>query len=339
MACIFFKRPKVAWSTGLLWAVVVAMFLLEYMGALPHRAIYAPAIDALHRNVGFIFAVAAGCAVLWIALIWLTTLIIVRVRAAENEERELQTRYKRTLDELTESEKKRQLYRRSMTHELRSPIAAAQSIVRIMVQGAFGALTERQLDGATRVGKRLDQLMDLLQDLLTIERADRLEFQYQPVPLKPLLERTVENYRPQIEERRLAVELEVDAKAIALADPDDVKAVMSNLVSNAIKYNRENGRLRVAAWLLDGAVKIEVVDTGIGVPPRDQERLFTEFFRAPNAKERTAHGTGLGLAIVKQLVEKNHGSVTLLSEENVGTTITLTLPRATGEWLAIPSLG
>jgi signal transduction histidine kinase len=338
MACIFFKRPKVIRIVAFLWFILCVLFLTEYFGWLPHWPLFAPAVDGLYRDRGFIFGVLAGCAVLWAGLIWLTTMIIDRVRAAENEERELQVRYKRTMDELIESEKKRELYRRSMTHELRSPIAAAQSIIRIMGAGAFGPLGEKQQDGVRRVGVRLDQLMELLQDLLTIERAGRVEFQNQPVPLKAVVERTIEAYRPQIEERRLAVDLDLDPEAIALADPDDVKTVASNLISNAVKYNRDDGRLKVRASADDSRVRLAIADTGIGIPQKDRARLFTEFFRATNAKERTAHGTGLGLAIVRNMVRQNHGEVDVESVENVGTTITVTLPRATGEWLKIDSL-
>jgi signal transduction histidine kinase len=328
VACIFFKRNKVVWMSFAVWLVLLAMFLAEFFGWLPHQAIYSPDVERLHLNVGFLFAVLAGAAVLWTAIIWLTTLIIARVRAAENDERELQTKYRLTLEELQESEKKRQLYRRSMTHELRSPIAAAQSLIRIMLASAFGALNEKQQDGIRRVSTRLDQIMDLLQDLLTIERASRTEIKYEAVPLKPLLERLVNNYQPQIEERKLAVDLQLADDAVALVDADDAKAIFSNLISNAVKYNHDGGTLRVSAVAQDSAAVVAVADSGIGVPKKDQERLFAEFFRAANAKERTAHGTGLGLAIVRSLVHQNNGLIDLQSEENRGTTVTVMLPRA-----------
>ncbi len=330
MACIFFRRSIVVRTVVVLWLLLAALFAGEFFGVIPHQRLYGKLFDeaALYTNLGFMLSVLLGAAILWATIIWLVTLIIARVRAAEEEEAELQSRYKATVDELTASEHQRQVYRRSMTHELRSPIAAAQSIVRVMEAGAFGPLSEKQADGVHRVSRRLDQLMEMLQDLLTIERASRTEFRPEPVPLRPLVEKALQDYGPQIEEARLKVEVELDEAAVPLGDPDDLKTILSNLIGNAVKYNRPEGMLKVTAAIFHDTVVIAVEDTGIGIPARDQEKLFREFFRAGNAKVHTVAGTGLGLAIVKKLVQQNNGAVLVNSEEGQGTRVSFNLPLA-----------
>jgi signal transduction histidine kinase len=330
MACIFFKRKIVVRTTVVLWLLLCLVFGGEYFGLIPHQHVYATLLDEkiFYGGAGFVLSVLVGAAILWVTLIWLVTLIIERVRADEQQEHELQVKYKATVDDLTESEHQRQVYRRSMTHELRSPIAAAQSIVRIMAAGAFGPLSGKQADGVHRVSRRLDQLMDMLQDVLAIERAARSEFHGVPTPLRPLIEQIVGEFEPQIEERRLQVELHLDDQAVALADPDDLRTILSNLISNAVKYSRDGGVLRIAAEVYRGNALVEIRDSGIGIPEKDQEKLFREFFRAGNAKQHTVNGTGLGLAIVKKLIQQNNGAILLNSEEGKGTTVTFNLPLA-----------
>ncbi|NLH49864.1 MAG: HAMP domain-containing histidine kinase [Myxococcales bacterium] len=330
MSCIFFKRKKVLLWTGILWLALAALFLGEFFGWLPHQCVYGVSFDGLHRRPGFILAVLGGAALLWGSLIWLVTMIVERVRVAEQDERTLQVQYKQALDDLTESEKRRTLYRRVLTHELRSPVAAAQSLVRIMNTGAFGELPERQRGVIERVGNRLDQMELMVRDLLTMERIGREEFKLETVPLAPLLKEIVEMYLPQMEEHRLRQEISIDPQAVALADPEDLRTIFSNLISNAVKYNRDEGLIRIRAEARDGAIHLEIADTGIGIPKGDQKRLFEDFYRATNAKEHTVQGTGLGLSIVKSLVRQNNGLIELESVENQGTTIRLALPRATG---------
>jgi signal transduction histidine kinase len=326
MACIFFKRKKVLWATGILWLALATLFISEFAGWMPHQCVYGQAYDELHRRPGFIIAVLGGAALMWGSLIWLVTMIVERVRVAEQDERSLQVQYKRALDDLTESENRRTLYRRVLTHELRSPVAAAQSLVRIMTTGAFGVVPERQLEVIERVSNRLDQMQAMVRDLLTMERIGRAEFKLEPVPLSPLLKEIVDSYRPQMEERRLRLVLEVDAQVVALADPGDLRTILSNLVSNAVKYNRDGGLVQLRAVVESGLIRMDVTDTGIGIPQTDRARLFEDFYRATNAKEYTVQGTGLGLSIVRSLVKQNNGTIELESEENQGTTIHLKIP-------------
>jgi signal transduction histidine kinase len=339
VSCIFFHRRKAAWTTFLLWSCLATLLFLEHFGVLAHQPVYAllaPGAEGVATTRGLLFAVLSGTAVLWTAIIWLVSMIIARVRLAEHEERELQDKFRDTLLELRKLQQQRDLYRRSMTHDMRSPIAAGQSLLRVMLTGAFGPIGDKQRDALQRTGKRLDQMMQMIQDILDIERSSQLQFVLEPIPLAPLVERLLEVQRPQLEERDIALELDLDTAAVALADRDDAEAIVGNLISNAVKYNRDGGRLRIVVTAGHGVTSVQVTDTGIGISAADQEKLFTEFFRAGNAKQHTVDGTGLGLAIVKKLVEQNRGALHLQSELGQGSSFTVILPEARAD--AAPEL-
>lgn len=325
LGAIFFTRAQAARMAVLVWLVLVALLLLEHYRIVPPRMIFSPRWDELYYDTSMLFAVTAAAGTLWGALIWLISAIMQRVRDGEQRELDLRSQISHTLDELTASEQKRKLYRRSMTHEMRSPLAAAQSLLKVMATGALGPLSDRQLDSMTRVGKRIDQMFDIIADLLTLERSNHTQAQIGPVALGPLADKLLETSRPSIEERALSVELDIDERAIALGSGDDIEIILSNLISNAVKYNRSGGHLRVSAKPGRGTVIVEVADSGIGIPEKEHPKLFTEFHRAPNAKQLTVQGTGLGLAIVKSLVEINKGTIHLASVENEGTTVTVVL--------------
>jgi two-component system phosphate regulon sensor histidine kinase PhoR len=111
-----------------------------------------------------------------------------------------------------------------------------------------------------------------------------------------------------------------------LANPDQIKSLWNNLVSNAIKYNRDGGKVTVTLVREGDRLIASVADTGIGIPKEAMTRLFSEFFRADNAKSVSRMGTGLGLSIVKEIVERAGGQITVESELDVGTTFHLWLP-------------
>ncbi|MDP8222586.1 MAG: HAMP domain-containing sensor histidine kinase [Candidatus Lernaella stagnicola] len=330
LACIFFKMRKVVWTTFALWVVLATLLLLEHFGVLPHQPVYGnvwPVGESLAHSRGLLFAVLSGTAALWAAIIGVVTMIIDRVRVAEHDERALQQRFRQTLDELNAAQRQRDLYRRSMTHDMRSPIAAAQSLLNVLLSGAMGQLNDPQRESLRRAGGRLEQMQQMIQDMLTIERSSRAEFVLEAIPLASYAARVLAGYREEMDARDIHLDAQLDAEAVAWADRDDVETVINNLVSNAVKYSRDGGRVRVVVARGEGVTSVEVADTGIGISPEDQEKLFREFYRAANAKRHTVHGTGLGLAIVKKLVEQNHGVIHMQSEVGKGTTFTFILPQ------------
>jgi signal transduction histidine kinase len=126
------------------------------------------------------------------------------------------------------------------------------------------------------------------------------------------------------------VAVTVAPAAITLGDRAQLDRVALNLLTNAIKFTPDGGRVDVAVEVDDAAIRLVVADSGIGIPTSEQDQLFTRFFRSSTAQQLAIQGTGLGLAVVKTIVDAHHGGIEMSSEPGGGTTFTVTLPRAAG---------
>ncbi|MBX9583277.1 MAG: hypothetical protein K2X87_23495, partial [Gemmataceae bacterium] len=235
--------------------------------------------------------------------------------------------------ELRRLERVRQEFVANVSHELKTPLAVIKSAVEALGDGAADDPPARDqfLGIVTREADRLDAL---IHDLLSLARLDagELGLELRPVPLDKAIQDCLGRHQPRAEAKTLTLVEKPPAAGppgvAALADPDALRQVLDNLVDNAIKYTPNGGRVTVR-WAAEGeAVAVEVSDTGVGIPPADQARIFERFYRADKARSREVGGTGLGLAIVKHLVQAMRGSVRVASEEGKGTTFRVTLPRA-----------
>jgi signal transduction histidine kinase len=167
-------------------------------------------------------------------------------------------------------------------------------------------------------------------DLLFVAQADagRLSLEQGKVDLAGLAADCVEGAAPAAAEKSIDLVLAVEPVPALVGDRGRLAQVLDNLVSNALKFTPEGGRVEVSTKLNSGKVSIEVSDNGIGIPVADQPRLFERFFRSSVAEDQAIPGTGLGLAIVKAIVEAHKGEITIDSKEGRGTTFRIDLPLA-----------
>ncbi len=219
---------------------------------------------------------------------------------------------------------------RAVTHELRSPVTGAQSLLRGVIRGYAGGLSDRQRDIMGRLNRRLDKLEALINDLLDLA-AGRSDLKVEDNQLIPLLD-TVEQVIAYVgstaaEKGQEIIYQRPEGTPIVSATPEGLDRVFVNLVGNAVKYTPEGGTVSVAVREQELQVVVDVRDTGIGIPAESLPKLFSEFYRAPNAKAFET-GTGLGLVIVKELVESFNGRISVESEEGKGTSFTVHLPLA-----------
>ena len=234
-------------------------------------------------------------------------------------------------DALRRSEQTRAQFVRMVTHELRAPVAGAQSLLRVLVRGMAGELTDQQRDILRRLEDRLDALSALINDLLDLaaSKTVQLEEPLRPVTLQPVLRAVIERYAAQAEEKRVALRADIPPEPLTVcASEDGLDRVFDNLIGNAVKYTPEGGRVSVHLSKQVASAVITVADTGIGIPEKDLPHLWEEFFRASNARRSRIPGTGLGLSIVRRLVEYYGGLIGVQSVEGQGTTFTVTLPLA-----------
>ncbi|MFO8090565.1 MAG: GAF domain-containing sensor histidine kinase [Desulfatiglandaceae bacterium] len=218
-------------------------------------------------------------------------------------------------------------------HQLRSPLNAIYSMLEVLEKGYLGPLENRQIENISRCRLRLEMLGDMVTDLLKlgIRRGQDETRSLKKMNINETLNSIWETYRVQTEEKGIQLIVRPGEKLPpVMGDEKLFEDLFSNLVSNAIKYTPPGGKIEVQTSLYpDGRVRLEVSDTGIGIPPRDIPRLFTEFFRAENAKETAEEGTGLGMVIVKEIVDNLRGTISVDSEVGKGTTFVCLFP---GQW-------
>ncbi len=222
-----------------------------------------------------------------------------------------------------------------VAHELKAPVAAVSGYLETMNSRVLGDDVGSYERMIVRSGERLQALIDLVNDLLNISRRElgTVRREIAAVRVEEVVESTRELLHGEMEKRGIAWKAEFDDALPTIdIDRDEFSRVLTNLVSNAIKYNREKGSIAVRAKREDGVVSIAIRDRGIGMKPEDRELLFRQFYRIKNDETRAIPGTGLGLSIVKQIVESYHGNITVESTWGEGSTFTLRLPiRFTGE--------
>ena len=201
----------------------------------------------------------------------------------------------------------------------------------MLIKQMFGPLTPQQEQFVHTICNNVERMQIQVSDLQDISRIEtgQLLLATKPMALASVLEDALQATRGQVEARSQQLTLEVpEDLPLVHADPARLTQILINLLSNAYKYTPEGGHIRLRAWLQDGYVHCTVSDTGIGISPEDQARLFTKFFRSEDPEVREMPGTGLGLCIVKSLVELQGGEIEMESQLGKGTTFTFTVPVA-----------
>jgi signal transduction histidine kinase len=217
-----------------------------------------------------------------------------------------------------------------VAHNLRAPLSAGLSMLDLIEGGLLGPIAPAQADHLHRIEERLRALDRTIGRLLTIARTRDFsrEIPDVVVDLEDLAGQTERTFAAEAAQKGLRFTVTVEpGLPVVESGVDLLKEMMENLVSNAIKYSLPGGEVEVRfASGEPGEVRVTVRDAGIGVPAKEQDKLFQEFFRASNAKKHSPAGTGLGLALVKQTVERHHGRIQFESTEGRGTTVTIDLP-------------
>ena len=212
------------------------------------------------------------------------------------------------------------------SHELRTPLTTAQMGIHLLLERAAGELTDKQEELLYLCRENCERLEKLLRDLLDLSKIEAGETapDRKPVSAAALVRNAAESLRLQVETKGIKLDLDVppDLPAV-LADSSQIERVITNLISNAMRYTESSGEIRVTAVRCDGYVAVSVADTGCGIPPEYLPRIFERFVQVPGALRG---GAGLGLAISKSLVEAHGGQISVLSEAGRGTTFTFTLP-------------
>jgi len=306
------------------WAVILFMSLvfLTSTKQVPYFPLYSGAQPvALLGHDQMVILISAFAITVFVAA-FLTNSIMSTLRQKEEE---LAAAY----EEVTNREKIKSEFARTVAHELKSPMSAIMSFIHAVKISEKDKLGGQSLEFLDRALTRGQGLIDLIRDLMELSRLESME--------RPKVE--------ELEEIDLVGEVELilsvekttaDTKGISTYfnhppvlprikySKSAIQQVLSNLISNAVRYTPTGGTVKIELTKKEGRIKCRISDTGIGIPKDSMSQLFTDFYRAPNAKQFSPTGTGLGLSITKKLVERYGGSISVESEEGKGTTFVVT---------------
>ena len=234
---------------------------------------------------------------------------------------------------LRELDRAKDAFISNVSHELRTPLTSISGYVELISDGELGELSPGLAQAVDVIGRNTGRLRSLVEDLLTLSAYDASEVRLDRtnLDLAALLSECHGALVPLLVRRELDVRVQPapDLRRIE-ADRTQLERVVLNLMSNAVKFTPDGGRVLVRAENAGENVVVTVEDSGIGIPADEQERLFSRFFRSSLSMSAEIQGTGLGLALTKTLVEQHGGSVSLTSAEGVGTTVTVRLPVTAG---------
>lgn len=217
-----------------------------------------------------------------------------------------------------------------VAHNLRSPLAAVISILDVVRGGYQGPLSEDQAEYLRRVDRRAHTMLSMINELLELvrRREQRQKRVLKDVDMIQMAMRIQRTFQDKAKQRELDFAVQApEALPPIRGDAEMLEQVLENLVDNAVKYTPAGGKVRVEfSAAADAGVKIQISDTGIGIPNNVKDQLFSEFFRAENARVMDEHGTGLGLALVKEVVDQHGGRIMVESEQGLGTLFVVQFP-------------
>ncbi len=229
---------------------------------------------------------------------------------------------------LDEQEKLRKRLAVDVAHELRTPLSAVSAHLEMMIDGVWEA-TPKRLTGCADEIVRLTHLVADLERLAEIED-ENLKLNRKEMDLEALVQESVRRFEAEAAAKNVSIAAS-GAPSRVFADPERMNQVVTNLVSNAIKYTPAGGAIEIETGDDAEHGTIRVTDSGIGIPANELPHIFERFYRAEGSRSRQTGGAGIGLAIVKAIVEAHGGTITAQSEEGRGSSFTVSLPRAHGK--------
>jgi signal transduction histidine kinase len=314
---------------GLIVVLFAAMVIGMTLGILPATPV--PGAPGHVPSPGYAATSIAYCALVVGVPAWFSA---ATLRLLRGKERDLEAR----TAQLIQANTQRSQFVASMTHELRTPIHGVQGLADVIAAGVYGPVTDKQKDACASIKRSAQSLLGLVDDVLNLARAEAGSIEAKPTALDvaELVERVTASVSWMVGTKRITLEAEVE-RDLAFVNSDSrwLAHVLVNLVSNAVKFTPEGGRVLVRARAgragargkeNEDAIVLEVTDTGVGISSADRERIFEPFRQIDGGDERVFGGVGLGLALVARLTDLLACDVELDSEVGKGSTFRVIVP-------------
>lgn len=216
-----------------------------------------------------------------------------------------------------------------LVHELRTPLSALSAAVHLLQRDEIEEIQRERI--RQTIANEVQRLNGLATNFLELSRLEsgRMRFDKEPVHLEGLLRESYEILRPQADQEQIKLEADIQQTlAPVMGDRNQLKRMLLNLITNAIKYNQAGGNVRAVLTRSDDGVEIQIIDSGVGIPEDQINNLFKRYYRVPGPESRVG-GTGLGLAIARRIVQNHGGRISVESDLGQGSTFTVWLPSGT----------
>ena len=296
----------------------------EYFGYISHKAIIGFYREPLFNDLNFVIGFLIVFSFVLIFSIYLTSKIVHELYLRENQ-------LQNTLNQLRESERSKQKFIMATVHEIKSPISAVTSFIDVVLGGYTGIIEEGTRDKLMKARSRSTEAINTINSVLRISKFRLLnKIEEKKINIISLIKNVFVSYQSWADRKEIIIRFENDLDEIIVsADEVLLKLVFSNIIGNAVKYTDNGGEILVSLHTKKKLLIIDISDDGIGIPAKDQEKIFEEYYRASNAIESNIEGTGTGLNIVKEIIESHNGKVKLSSPSKIrkegrpGTTINI----------------
>jgi signal transduction histidine kinase len=292
--------------------IVVSFYFLslcEYYGIIAHYGVSGLLNTPIYNNLDYVVIFSTAFGVTMVVSVFLANSI---TSALYRREQDLKT----TLDKLNNAEKIKQKYIMGVVHEIKSPIAAVQSFLDLIIEKYAGPVSENVEDKLIKARHRSDEAIQIINDVLYISRLKLLgEIDKTDVDITEVLNNILSKRIIQAKAKNISLTFKDnrEEKKNIQGDKNLLEIAFSNLIGNSVKYTGEGGRIEIVLSGGKEKTEVEVCDNGIGIPEEDKGRIFSEFFRASNVKHKIHEGTGTGLSVVKQIIEQHRGIITFES--------------------------
>lgn len=337
IASILLKRIDAILQAILAVLICNIVILFEGFRIIEHHALF-PHLTDFFNNTKFLMSYCFAISSSLFIIVFMTSSISSKLKEREKEAISLTVKLEEQAEQLIianknlmELDEKKSRFLRRVEHELRAPLSAVHSCLRIITDGYVKGIPDKAMEMVSRAEKRTIMLLGMIKELLNLSKLQAVNqpIKEELVNVTALYKDLFEYQKIKADEKKISIVYESPEDEIfVLADPNLLDNVFVNLANNAIKFTPCGGEVFIKLSADDEHVYLTVKDTGIGIPDDNLNKVFEEFHRCPNAIEAGFVGSGLGLAITKQIIDNYKGSITVSSEINKGTQFNMSLPRA-----------
>ena len=330
IASILLSKWECYFQTGFAVLLIICLSILEYSHIIPHVHIKELFPNSVYDNGLYLLSIILFSITSLYISAYLATSVNNRLRKRENEIVALKDNITDSYNKLEALDREKSEFTYKVTHELRSPLSAIQSLLKSIEEGYAGEISQKARELVVRSEKRTSFLITLvngLLDLIAGKIGKPKEGDTKSIDINVAVKNTLHLMQEKTKAKNLKIIIKATPEPSYLKIvPDDLDIILTNLIDNSVKYTEQGGTISINSIITNKEIKLEMSDTGIGIIEEDLNKIFNEFYRSKNAKAVELRGTGLGLSIVKNLIKQYGGNIEVRSEIEKGTTITVSFP-------------